>query len=40
MLTRPRAQHFYYFVQEFKLVDPKELEPLVSVVWYGFLYGF
>ena len=25
-------KHFYYFVNEFSLVDKKELEPLVSVV--------
>lgn len=23
-------KHFYYFVTEFSLIDPKELEPLVS----------
>lgn len=23
-------KHFYYFVKEFSLIDPKELEPLVS----------
>lgn len=23
-------KHFYYFVTEFNLIDPKELEPLVS----------
>lgn len=25
-------KHFYYFVTEFSLIDPKELEPLVSGV--------
>lgn len=26
-------KHFYYFVTEFSLIDPKELEPLVSWGW-------
>lgn len=26
-------KHFYYFVTEFSLIDPKELEPLVSAGW-------
>lgn len=26
-------KHFYYFVTEFNLIDPKELEPLVSWGW-------
>jgi len=39
-------KHFYYFVNEFDLIDRKELEPLVSTVYlcifvlwfFGFVY--
>ena len=31
-------KHFYYFVQEFKLIDPKELEPLVCACVWGMLH--
>ena len=34
-------KHFYYFVMNFKLVDKKELEPLVSrYICVRALWGF
>ena len=31
-------KHFYYFVNHFKLVDKKELEPLVSLIFLCSLF--
>ena len=33
-------KHFFYFVNHFKLVDKRELEPLVSLVLSYFLVLF